>query len=67
MTQVLQTIDVAKRLGCSVENVRVLERSGKLSAMRTPSGQRLFDSTQVDSLASERESAKQQKQAARAA
>jgi DNA-binding transcriptional MerR regulator len=63
MTQFLQTIDVAKRLGCSVENVRVLERSGKLSAVRTPSGQRLFESAMVDVLAQERAQAKQQKAA----
>lgn len=34
--------DVAKRLGLSADMVRVLERRGKLRALRTPAGVRLF-------------------------
>lgn len=64
---ILTTSEVAKRLECSPDNVRRLEREGKLPAEKTSSGQRLFNSTIVDHLAQERTQAKIQKQAAKAA
>jgi hypothetical protein len=36
--QFMATCDAAKVLECTPDNVRSLERRGKLSAMRTPSG-----------------------------
>jgi DNA-binding transcriptional MerR regulator len=63
----MTTTEVALRLQCSAENVRVLERTGKLQAEKTASGRRIFQSDDVDRLAQERTQNKQQKQAARAA
>lgn len=40
--QFMATSDAAKRLECTPDNVRSLERRGKLSAMRTPSARRIF-------------------------
>jgi len=50
----LRTMDAAERLGCSTERVRQLEREGKLRAERTPSGQRIFYSNEVENLANQR-------------
>jgi excisionase family DNA binding protein len=63
MSQFLQTMDVAKLLNCSVENVRALERSGKLSAIKTPTGRRIFRGEEVERFAQERAQAKEQKAA----
>lgn len=57
------TTDVAKRLDCSADRVRQLEREGKLPAEKMPSGQRLFRQEDVERLAEERA---RQKQAASA-
>lgn len=51
----LGTVDVALILRCSTEYVRQLERSGKLSAERTPSGRRVFWADEVTRFAAERE------------
>lgn len=51
----LGTVDVALILRCSTEYVRQLERAGKLSAERTPSGRRIFRADEVKRLAAERE------------
>jgi excisionase family DNA binding protein len=64
---ILTTTEVAKRLACSPDNVRRLEREGKLPATKTSTGQRLFDADSVDRLAAERLQAKEQKEAAKAA
>lgn len=61
MNQVLQSIDVAARLNCSVELVRAMARSGKLPSMRTPSGLRVYRAEDVERLAVEREKQKQGK------
>ena len=53
-TQILGTIDVALRLGCSTERVRQLEREGKLAAEKMPNGRRVFRSEDVERLAVER-------------
>ncbi len=63
MDQVLGTINVARRLDCSVENVRALERAGKLVAERTPSGRRIFKASVVEKLKAERDEEKQKKSA----
>jgi DNA-binding transcriptional MerR regulator len=47
----LLTSDVAKILDCSTDNVRVLERTGQLHAVKTPSGVRIYDPEEVDRLA----------------
>jgi DNA-binding transcriptional MerR regulator len=63
----MTTNEVALRLGCSAENVRVLERTGKLQVEKTQTGRRIFKSEDVDRLAQERAQAREQKQAAKAA
>jgi DNA-binding transcriptional MerR regulator len=55
MSKLLGTLDVALRLGCSSENVRALERTGKLRAEKTPSGRRIFKDEDVERYARERE------------
>jgi excisionase family DNA binding protein len=59
----LTTGDVAKRLKCSPDNVRRLEREGKLHAEKLSSGQRLFTSAEVDRIETERAQAKEHKAA----
>lgn len=56
--QFMATSDAAKRLECTPDNVRSLERRGKLSAMRTPSARRIFRAVDVERLASERQATK---------
>jgi excisionase family DNA binding protein len=46
--------DAAEILGLSVDMVRLLERSGRLPALRTTRGIRLFRRADVDRLAEER-------------
>jgi excisionase family DNA binding protein len=46
--------DAARILGLSADSVRVLSDSGRLPAMRTVSGRRLFRRSDVDRLAAER-------------
>ncbi len=53
--QFLSTGDAARRLNVSSEFIRKLERSGKLVAMRTAGGQRIFRAEDIEFLASERE------------
>jgi DNA-binding transcriptional MerR regulator len=50
----LMTNDVALALRCSPQNVRKLEKQGKLSAQRTAGGYRLFIASEVERLAAER-------------
>ncbi|MFG3497371.1 MerR family transcriptional regulator [Streptomyces sp. NPDC047928] len=46
----LRTVDVARRAGCSVQQVRNLERDGVLPpAARTPAGYRIYDESHVRS------------------
>lgn len=65
-TTFLGTVEVSLILRCSTEYVRQLERAGKLSAERTPSGRRIFWTVDVERLAGERTRAKETKQAAKA-
>jgi excisionase family DNA binding protein len=46
--------DAAEILGLSVDMVRLLERNGRLPALRTTRGIRLFRRADVDRLAEER-------------
>ena len=46
--------DAARVLGLSADSVRVLSDSGRLPALRTISGRRLFRRSDVDRLAAER-------------
>lgn len=55
MAELLQSGDVARRLGISPERVRQLENAGKLPAKRTASGHRIFRTEDVERLAAERE------------
>lgn len=55
MNEFLGPIDVARQLGCSTDNVRLLEKTGRLAALRTPSGRRIFRREDVDRLAAERD------------
>ena len=54
MKKPMQTGDVAKALNMSDDNVRILERKGILTAQRTTSGNRLFDSDEVKRVKAER-------------
>ncbi len=56
--QILTTGDAAKRLDVSGEYVRKLTREGKLRAIRTVSGQHLFEASEIERLAVEREQKK---------
>lgn len=51
MDELLTTADAAKLLNRSVDCVRNYERAGKLPAIKTRSGQRLFKISDVDGLA----------------
>jgi DNA-binding transcriptional MerR regulator len=62
----LGTVDVALILRCSTEYVRQLERTGKLSAERTPSGRRIFQADEVTRLAAERDKRKRERAASAA-
>jgi excisionase family DNA binding protein len=53
----LLTSQVARILGVSSEMVRVLERSGRLPAVKTAGGVRLFDPREVERLAQRRSAA----------
>ncbi|PYP82684.1 MAG: hypothetical protein DMF61_25820 [Blastocatellia bacterium AA13] len=57
----LMTIDVSKRLGCSVELVRNLARSGRLPCETTPSGRRVYKASDVERLAAAREREKRER------
>jgi len=60
MTTLLLAIDVARRVGLSVERVRQLASSNALPVMAgTPGGVRLFDPAAVERDAVERERARQ--------
>jgi excisionase family DNA binding protein len=50
-------IDVARALNVSTQRVRQLVDAGKLSAMRTPGGQRIFRREDVERLKAQRERA----------
>jgi excisionase family DNA binding protein len=63
----LTTSEAAKRLDCSPDNVRRLEREGKLPATKTTTGQRLFTSEDIDCFAQERTQTKGQRQQAKTA
>jgi excisionase family DNA binding protein len=51
MQELLTTADAARILNRSVDRVRDYEREGKLAAIKTRSGQRLFKSSDVERLA----------------
>ncbi len=59
----MTTTEVALRLQCSAENVRLLERTGKITAERTATGRRIFNSDEVEKFAEVRAIAKEQKAA----
>lgn len=52
--QVLTPIEAGKLLNCGADAVRYLHRIGRLDAIRTPGGLRLFLRQQVEQLALER-------------
>lgn len=54
--ELLTTTDAAKVLGCAADTVRFYERTGKLAAQKTRSGQRLFQAKAVEALAKVRAS-----------
>ncbi len=57
------TGEVARRFNCSAENVRRWERQGKLKAEKTATGQRIFNSEEVERFAKEREARRQERTA----
>lgn len=61
MSQLIGTTDAALKLGCSAEWVRRLADEGKLPAVRTANGTRIFRSDDVERLAGERQRQKQAK------
>ena len=50
----LTTLPAARRVGIGPERLRQLERAGRISAIRTSSGLRLFRQADVERLAAER-------------
>lgn len=67
MSNLCVVSEAAAIIGCTPANIRALERSGRLRAEKTATGIRLFTLEDVNKLAEERASAKEQKQAAKAA
>lgn len=61
MSRFLVTSEAAEILRCTPANVRALERAGKLSAERTPSGRRIFNTDDVKALAQLREQQKRER------
>lgn len=57
MDELLTTSEVARSLNRSVDSIRKYERDGKLPALKTRSGQRLFKSSDVKSFAARLRSA----------
>lgn len=55
MEHFLTTLDVAQRLGKSPETVRYYERTGKLPAIKTLSGQRIFRLADVEAFERDRD------------
>jgi DNA-binding transcriptional MerR regulator len=55
MSEFYLSSEAARELGCSAQYVRVLERTGKLKALKTHSGVRLFRIQEIRRLAAERE------------
>ena len=55
MTTPLLTNEVARILGVTPASVRAMETSGRLAAVKTASGLRLFDPADVERLRRERE------------
>ena len=47
MDSVYRIGEFAKRVGCSVTTARRWEAAGRITARRTPAGQRYFDDTDV--------------------
>jgi DNA-binding transcriptional MerR regulator len=47
--------EVARLAGCSAQNIRELERRGKIKALKTEGGVRLFAGADVRKLVAERE------------
>jgi excisionase family DNA binding protein len=54
MNDILSTNDASKLLNLTPEAVRLLERKGKLPAVRTPGGIRIFSRLDVEKLVAER-------------
>lgn len=54
MDDLLSVSDAARVLGVTPSTVRMMERLGKLPALRTAGGIRLFQREHVDQLAAER-------------
>jgi excisionase family DNA binding protein len=59
--QFIGTTDVARRLNCSPDRVRQLEREGKIRAEKVPRGVRDFRVEDVERLATERERQKRER------
>ncbi|MFL6213609.1 MAG: MerR family transcriptional regulator [Blastocatellia bacterium] len=55
MSELLIASEAAKLLDCTAANIRALERAGKVPALRTASGVRIFRREDVDRLALERQ------------
>jgi DNA-binding transcriptional MerR regulator len=62
MAKFLMVSEAARVLKVAGQTVRDLERRGVLTAIRTPTGVRLFSSEDIQRLASEREAKKQASQ-----
>ena len=54
----VQTSEAARMLDVSAETVRCLERRGRLRALRTRNGVRIFDRPDLERIAKERAAAK---------
>ncbi len=60
----LSVRDAAKRLDVVPETVRLLERQGRLKAIRTPGGWRLFREADVEAFIEARKRRREQREAA---
>jgi excisionase family DNA binding protein len=61
MTELMIASDVAKLIGVTPATVRTWADAGRLPALRTVSGMRLFDRHDVEHLARERQAASDRK------
>jgi excisionase family DNA binding protein len=59
--QFLLVTEAARELGVAATTVREMERDGRLKALKTPGGVRLFKSDEISRLAAERKRAKSEK------
>jgi len=53
--ELLMPFEAAKRLGVTPDAIRAIERKGKLRSLKTESGRRLFEKSEIDRMKRERQ------------